>query len=767
MLTIVLLGFFLSLILIPFGRFLKGKAAYLFGLIPLAKFIYFASYIPRVASEGSILTTYEWVPSLGVNLGFHLDGLSLIFALMITGIGALVFFYTAYYLKGQAHLDRFYGYLSTFMAAMLGMVLADNLLTIFVFWELTTVTSFFLIGYLHFDAASRRASLISLGVTGLGGMALFGGLLLMGHVSGESSISALLQWGFDFQNHPWYLLTVILIFGAAFTKSAQFPFHFWLGHAMAAPTPVSTYLHSATMVKAGVYILLRFTPLLGGTAVWNDTLLIVGGITMVYAAVHTIFRTDLKAILAYSTVAALGILVFLTGLGTVHALSAAVLFIVVHAIYKGGLFLVVGGIDKATGTRDVTRLRGLGPYMWPLALAGFFLAVMSAGFPPTLGFIGKELIMEATTRHAVAPWIVTGVAVAANAFLLYAGFVVGIRPFFGKRPPEADPPKPVHPMLWVPPTVLALLGLYFGIFPGHLQAALIEPAVAAFGENLPAALKLWHGMNPLVWVSLGTFAIGLILYFAIRPSHGLEDRIKKLDFISPERLIQRITAGFLSFSRSWTEFFQTGYLRHYIITIVLFFIGVTGYQLLEGSGVTLAYVAMQPLTVYEVGVTLILVVAVMFIVFSRSRLIAVAAMGVLGYSISLIFVFYSAPDLAMTQFSVDTLTVILFMLVLYRLPKYLNLSDLRSRIRDGAISLLFGTLIVFVALEVLAAPTSREISKFFAENSYKLAHGRNVVNVLLVDFRGMDTIVEITVLTIAAIGVFGLLKLHIKTGNID
>lgn len=732
------------------------------GMVPLGLFFYFAGFIPQIAGGQSVYRVYDWVPSLGVSLNLNLDGLSMIFALMITGIGALVFFYTSHYLKGQAHLDRFYGYLSMFMASMLGLVLADNLLAIFVFWELTTVMSFYLIGYLNNDDKSRRAAMISLAVTGFGGMALFGGFLLLGFVAEDYSITALLRSGTDFTGDALYPMIVVLIFGGAFTKSAQFPFHFWLGRAMAAPTPVSTYLHSATMVKAGVYVLLRLTPVLGGDALWNETLMAVGAVTMVYAAVHTIFRTDLKSILAYSTVSALGILVFLAGLGTEKAFLAAIVFVMVHAIYKAGLFLVVGGIDKATGTREAPRLRGLAKYMWPVAIAGFLLALTNSGIPPTLGFVGKDLIYESTLGYDVTPWLLTGLSITTNAFLLYAGFVVGVRPFFGKRDPKESEPNPVHPLLWAPPLILAASGLFFGLFPATLQSTLVEPALAVFGGFEPIHLQLWHGFNLILLLSAVTIGVGLALYFIVRPSNAMAAIAKKVDFAAPESLIGVGTLAFMRIAQFWTRLFQNGYLRYYVITIMLFFIGITGYRLVLESNIYVDFQDLRHITIYEFGVLLIMIVSVLVTVFSKSRLTAVAAMGVLGYAICLVFIFYGAPDLAMTQFAIDTLTVILFVLVLYRLPRYLILSDIRSRWRDGIVSLAFGTLITLVSLEVLSSTTNRELSEYYAKNAYTLAHGKNVVNVILVDFRGTDTMVEITVLTIAAIGVYGLLKLHIK-----
>jgi len=768
MLIAVLLGFLCALGLVFFGKFLKGKASVLLALVPGSLFVYFAGFIPRISAGETVTQVYEWVPSIGANLTFHLDGLSLIFVLMITGIGALVFLYTSYYLKGDAHLDRFYGYIAMFMAAMLGLVLSDNVISLFVFWELTSITSFFLIGYKNKDSGSRKAALVALTVTGVGGMLLFAGLLIMAAYSNTFSIQEMINSGVVFPDADWYLVILVLILGAAFTKSAQFPFHFWLPGAMKAPTPVSTYLHSATMVKAGIYILMRFTPALGNTPEWNNTLMIVGGITMLYAAFHALFRTDMKSILAYSTIAALGIIVFLIGIGTEAALIAASVYILVHALYKATLFLVTGIIDHETGTRDVTRLAGLGKVMIPVAIAGFLAALSNAGVPPFFGFIGKELIYEASLEGTnMSVWL-TVAAVITNILLLYAGYLVGIKPFLGKPSPDFEKAGMPHPFLWIPPLLLAILCIVFGIFPGLIENALIRPAITAMGSvGYEFHLMLWHGFNTVLLLSAVTIAIGVVLCYFLLPSSRAEAGIAKLEWTSPISLFGRFYTFFTRFALSWTRFFQNDYLRYYILTIMTFLVLLIGFNLLTGTHLYVDFYSLSDVTLYEMAILGIMVVAIGFTVFTQSRLAAVASMGVVGYAICLLFVFYSAPDLAMTQFAIDTLTVILFVLVLYRLPKYLKLSDLRSRIRDGVLAISFGLLITLLALEVLSEPVNRETTKFYASNAYLMAKGKNVVNVILVDFRGIDTLVEISVLVVAAVGVFGLLKLHLKKSEIQ
>ncbi|MDX1721160.1 MAG: hydrogen gas-evolving membrane-bound hydrogenase subunit E, partial [Salegentibacter mishustinae] len=559
-------------------------------------------------------------------------------------------------------------------------------------------------------------------------------------------------------------LAVVFIFVAAFTKSAQFPFHFWLPGAMKAPTPVSTYLHSATMVKAGIYLLMRFTPVLGDQEFWNTTLIIVGGITMVYSAVHALFRTDLKGILAYSTISALGILVFLIGLGTKYAFLAASVFIIVHALYKATLFLVTGIIDHQAGTRDVTKLAGLRKIMMPVAIAGILAAISSAGIPPTIGFLGKELTYEASMHAETLTIVIVIAIVLTKILLLWAGFVAGIKPFTGKLPEAHKDVKAPDFLMWAPAIILAVLGVLFGIFPMLIESALVKPVVSALGADASEYhLALWHGINTVLLLSGITIAVGTLLYFFVKPSAKLENRIGKLEFISPKSILEKGTHYFNVFSAFWTNVFQNGYLRNYITTIVLFLVVLVSYIMFGSSRVVIDHTQLSQVTAYELVVAIILIAGVFYTVFTKSRLAAVAAMGVVGLAICLIFVFYSAPDLAMTQFSIDTLTVILFVLVLYRLPKYLTLSDYKMRVRDGILSAALGTVVCLLALQVLAEPTNTELGDFYAKNAYILAHGKNVVNVILVDFRGIDTFMEISVLSIAAIGVFGLLKLRLKS----
>lgn len=762
MISAVLSGFVFSLLAGFGGRRLNANAWAFFGLFPLFLFVWFLSHLPVAGGDGKQFF-YEWVPSIGVNLSFRLDGLALLFALMITGIGALVFFYTSAYLKGHPQLHRFYAYLSMFMASMLGLVLSDNLMAMFVFWELTSISSFFLIGFNHNDSESRKSSLIALAVTGGGGLLLLVGVLMLGYFGQTFSIYELISQADVLRSGAMYGWILFFIFAGAFTKSAQFPVHFWLPGAMKAPTPVSTYLHSATMVKAGVYLLARLTPVLGNHEFWNTTLVVVGSVTMLYAAVHTLFRTDMKSILAYSTISALGIMVFLIGLGTREALLAVSVFILVHALYKATLFLVTGIVDHETGTRDLTRLGGLGRVLMPVAIAGFLAGLANAGIPPSFGFIGKDLIYEATLHMDHWSGLFTAAAVITNVLLLWAGFVVGLKPFTGKTHEAFQKIHLPSPMMWIPPLILAVLGVVFGLFPGLISESFIgkiHQSVYVTSLGKPH-LKLWHGFNFVLLLSAVTIASGLLLYFILKPAKKYEPLLAALGFISPISIFRKGWKLFLKVSSKYTNILQFGLLRFYLMIILLFLITMLGYKLITGVPIRFSWSHFSPVSFYEGVIAGMMLVSILLVVVSRSRLFAVAAMGVVGYALCLLFMDFGAPDLAMTQFTIDTLTVVLFVLVLYNLPKYLNYSNPPARIRDSLIGIAFGLIVIWLALEVIQEPLNRETSKFYAENAYVLAKGKNVVNVILVDFRGLDTLGEITVLTVAALGVFSLLRLQI------
>jgi multicomponent Na+:H+ antiporter subunit A len=762
MLFALLLGIIAAIFIGIFGKFVLRVSTFLPTLIPLVLFGYFVSLLPAVNHHGSISYHYSWVKSIGVNLDFHLDGLAILFALIITGIGTLVFFYAGYYMKSYDGKERFFAFLSLFMAAMLGLVLSDNVITLFIFWELTSISSFFLIGFNHRELSSRKSAMQALAVTGLGGLFLLGFAILAYFNTDTMSIQEMLYSKTVFVEGNFSLLLLSLLLVAAFTKSAQFPFHFWLPGAMKAPTPVSTYLHSATMVKAGVYLLLRFSPHFEGLELWHGLLIGFGAVTMLYAAIHTLFRKDMKSILAYSTIAALGILIFLIGLGGDYAITTALLFILVHALYKAALFLVTGIVDKQTGSRDVSTLSGLRRFMLPVALAGFLAALSSAGLPGTIGFIGKDLIYESTLLHP-GIWVgITVLAVVTNALMVYAGFAVGIKPFFGKPYRKETFVESPSIYLWIAPAILAVLCVLFGLLPHLAETWFIKNAANGLQITSPPYLKIWHGFNTVLLLSLLTLAIGTLIYLIWKPNQRKVQFIQRFQSISPQVIWTQLVVFFDYFAHFFTRITQNGYLRNYVLVIVVVFVATVSAFFLSSPLQLIDFKSQTPIAINDIITVAIMVIAIAFTVFSQSRLAAIAGLGIVGYAMCFIFVFFSAPDLAMTQFTIDTLTVILFVLVLYRLPKYLRLSNTLNRWRDGVIALVFGGLITLLVLEVMMSSRPGEVSQYYVDNAYVLAKGKNIVNVILVDFRGFDTLIEVVVLSIAAIGVFGLLKLHIK-----
>lgn len=762
MLPAVFSSFFVSLIFgwIP-AKWRTGGAS-LYFLFPLVLFGYFAYQLLVLGSANGVSFHYDWVPSLGVDFSFYLDGLSLLFLLLITGIGTLVFAYTAKYMHGDPKLNRFYAYLTLFMGAMIGLVSSDNLITLFVFWELTSISSFLLIGFNNKDPKSRRAALIALAVTGLGGLFLLAFAVYTGVLFDSYSIQEVLALSGVLGFWPMTFL-MLLLFVASFTKSAQFPFHFWLPGAMTAPTPVSTYLHSATMVKAGIYLLLRFNPMFQGTELWHGMLLAFGGVTMLYAAFQTLFHTDMKSILAYSTISALGIVVFLMGIGGKYALGAAIVFILAHALYKATLFMVTGIVDHQTHSRNILNLSGLRKIMPVVMLIGLLAALSNAGAPLLMGFLAKDMIYEGTL-HAHA-WSVglTALAVLTNVFLIYAGFAVGLKPFFGSLPLSLEKAHKPQFALWWPPAVTAVLGLLFGLLP-FLVKPLFEFACVAVGAKETVSLKIWHGFNLVLVLSLVTLLLGVVLFKLWKPSESKLMYFQRFYRFSPIELFGKLFNHFQNAALRWTRLAQNGFLRNYVLVIILALIIAMSVHVFRRPGDYFHNIIFTPLSINEIVLAIILVGSTVFTLFSRSRLAAIAGLGVLGYAVCFVFVFYSAPDLALTQFSIDTLTVILFVLVLYNLPPYLKLSNPWLRWRDIGVASLFGVLVTLVTLEAIAETSKRSsnLADYFNENAYTLAKGKNIVNVILVDFRGADTLIETAVLAIAAIGVFGLIKLRMR-----
>ena len=739
----------------------QARTANILAILPAALTLWFASHIPLIASGEILVHEYDWIPGLDISLTMVLDGLSLMFALLICGIGTFILLYAGSYLKGNKDLARFLVTLLAFMASMLGLVLADNLITLFVFWELTSITSYLLIGFKHESAEARKAALQGLIVTVGGGLALLAGLIMLASASGSYSLQEIFNSSDVLSEHPLYVGMMICILLGTFTKSAQFPFHFWLPNAMAAPTPVSAYLHSATMVKAGIYLMARLYPELGGTEFWINTLTSFGALTMLTGAFMAVRSTDLKKLLAYSTVMALGTLTLLLGLSTELAMMAFAAYLLAHSLYKGALFMLAGIVDHEAGTRDVTQLGGLRKLMPITAICTLVAAFSLAGLPPMFGFVAKELLLESLLKGPVGLLIVLMV-IASSILVVVVAAVVALRPFFGRFIPQARTIHEAPKWMLVGPVVLTTLSLFAGLFPSITGKFITLPAsIAVAGQPIEGYLALWHGVNLPLLISIISIAAGYALY---RCWDTLRDTLQILNPLinrGPEAGYFRFMQGIVVVSEWQTRILQNGSMRNYLRTILLTFVGVTGYTLLWRYQVHWNW----DVSVYlhEIIVVLILVSAAAAVSITNSRLGAVATMGSVGFSVALIFILFSATDLGITQILVETLTVILLVLVLFRLPGFSNISTPAERGRDAFVAILTGvlmTLLIMVTIEVQISPS---ISDYMIANSQPLAYGRNIVNVILVDYRALDTLGEIFVLALAALGVFAMIKFRPDT----
>jgi multicomponent Na+:H+ antiporter subunit A len=734
-------------------------------VVPASLFAYFASFLGKLPADG-VLASYPWAPDFGLQWSLRLDGLSLLFCLLISGMGAIVLVYAGGYLAGDDRLGRLYTLLLAFMASMLGLALSDNFIAMFVFWELTSILSYMLIGFNHERAAARAAALQALIITGGGGLALLAGFVLLSIAGVGLGLPAAAAQGFSgweaagvsASGHPLYAAILALTLLGAFTKSAQFPFHFWLPGAMEAPTPVSAYLHSATMVKAGVFLLARLTPLLGGTDQWQWSLIGIGATTMLVGALLAVQATDLKLILAQSTVSALGLLTLLLGIGSADAMAAAMTFLLAHALYKGALFLVAGGVDHGAGTRDVGELAGLRRKMPVTAAAAAAAACSLAAVPPLFGFIAKESIYE-TVLHEPALWAVAAATIVASALFVVVAVMTGLAPFWGTPSAVAAKAHEVSPSEWLGPATLAAAGAALGVAPWLVDQPLLAAATrAALHRPEPQTLKLalWHGWNLALGMSIATLAAGLAAY---RFRRGLARGLAPFSAWGTSNVYERGLAGFLRLAAWQTHVLQSGYLRYYLMTIIVSIIALIGYTAFFRYG-TVPPLSRFSVEFHEAGICLLIPLAAWATIRAPSRLAAIVALGVVGYAVALIFVLYGAPDLAMTQFLVETLTVVLFVFAFYRLPTQRKISTTPARLRDAALAISLGAIMTSLVLFAIHGQRSSEVSDYYVEHSLPDAHGRNIVNVILVDFRAVDTLGEIFVLSLAAVGVYSLLKLR-------
>ncbi|MFO8048290.1 MAG: hydrogen gas-evolving membrane-bound hydrogenase subunit E [Desulfosudaceae bacterium] len=735
-------------------------------LLPLVIWAVAAAMTAPVMSGGPFRLSLPWVPALGLELSFLVDGLSLLFAFIISTIGFFVTLYAVDYLHGHRHPARFFIFLQAFMLAMLGLVTADNMMALFVFWELTTLFSYLLIGFEHEKESSRKSARQALLVTGAGGLALLVGLLLLQIIGGTGDISGLTSQAGYLRAHPLYGTIFALIAIGAFTKSAQFPFHFWLPNAMAAPTPISAFLHSATMVKGGIYLLARFHPILGGTTTWTATLMIIGAITAVGGAILALGQSDLKKILAYTTITALGIMTMFLGGQATCSLTAAMTFLLVHSLYKSGLFLMAGAIDHQTGTRRLENLGGLWRAMPLTALAAGAACLSMAGFPLFLGFIGKEIMYKGALAETMCPELAVSAAVLANSIMTAVGGILIMRVFWGRPRPEFGRISEAPVWMWGGPLFLGGLGILFGIMPDLVGHWLVEPAVRAFHYS-PDDIKLemFHGINPPLLLSILTISLGISFYLVHRPLHRWINAAAGRLPITADRVYDGIIKVVADLGKLQNRLLQNGSLHRYFFTVVAVFVLGAGYAYFSRVESWPA-VTWPLLAIREWLLVAVIAAAVVTVLLTRMVLLAVCALGVIGAGLAIVFLSFGAPDVALTQLLVETLTVVIVSLILLRLPGLEQRPVRRQRFRhllDGLLAGGAGLLVTGLLLAVLSLDMDYTITEFFEQNSYLAARGKNIVNVILVDFRSLDTLGEIIV--VASAGLAGFALIHNRRRN--
>ncbi|QXO18579.1 hydrogen gas-evolving membrane-bound hydrogenase subunit E [Vibrio ostreae] len=731
----------------------------LFPLLPLVIFVALLfCYDAQGSDAQGTVWSVPWVASMGINLSVRLDGLSALFAGLISGIGFLIQVYALAYLRGKPARLSFHCQLTLFMLAMLGLVVSDNLLLLFVFWELTTLTSYLLIGFNHESPTSRQNALQSLLVTGAGGLALLAGLIMLGDIANSYELDVILQQTEVIASHALFLPSMVLIFLGAVTKSAQFPFHFWLPNAMAAPTPVSAYLHSATMVKAGVYLLARFSPIYSHSEVWFYTLVIIGGITAVWCTLVAIRQTDLKLMLAYSTNVALGKLMLLLGIGTQLSVSALLLFIVAHALYKAALFMVVGNVDLATGTRDIRRLSGLNSVLVMSTTALVIAALSKAGLLPMMGFVSKEYMYKASLEIGI---MVTATLVAANALMVSVAILLVRKPFFSRQSGTASTIKPVEKRwaLWLPATLLASGSLLLPLFGlNWLDDQVITPGVAAILPGAePEPTKLWQGFNFALLLSVITVLLGVAVY-VLCP--GLLSRWRSAGerVIKAEVVFSGLIGAMTQIARWQTQCLQHKPLRSYVLR---FFSVLAGLLLISSMAfTTLPFDSLSEVVFYEIAIALLMVAAVFVCITTGARLLAIAALGSIGFMTTLVFMLYSAPDVAKTLLLVETLMVVFMALLMRHIPRLETVhahSALRKTVH-AIVAVTIGLSVCMLLLYVTKQPLDLTVTDFYARNSVPGGHGRNIVNVILVDFRALDTLGEALVVVLSGLAAVSLLS---------
>lgn len=725
----------------------------------------------------------DWIPSLGVRFSVHIDGLSAQFLALILGIGTLVFVYASGYMAGEPRRGRLFLILILFMLAMVGAVSADHLLVLFLFWELTSLTSFLLAGFYHDDERARAAARQALLVTMGGGLALLAAILLLAEMAGSYSLRDVIARSPDLVQDPRLPAALLLLFLGCFTKSAQFPFHFWLPNAMAAPTPVSAYLHSATMVKLGIYLLARLDPAFNDLFLWEAVLIGVGTLTAVWGAVLALRERDLKRILAWSTVSALGTLTLLIGLPNTGAGLAVVGFLFAHALYKAPLFMVAGNIDHATGTRVIDRLMGLRRAMPWTATAALLAGLSMAGLPLSFGFVAKDLITVAKIEADLLDWI-SYATLFVNATAAAVAGIATLRIFFGSRlavgvgtgsDGEAFTRSRIHEAPWsmvLPPLVIALIGIEFEFLPDLADPLLAEAAqVIAPGLGTVDVATSYQFGTVLTATEIALL-VGLVLFLIWDWLHRLLHRVHWLDHIGPEATYERALRGLTRIAAWQTRLLQPGRLTAYLRwTLAGLLALAVGAGLAAGSATSFGLAGALDLLAtatatewraqgwaWSVAAVLIVAGAAASVVL-RDRMALLMASGLVGYGSGVLFLFAGAPDLAFTQFAVETALVVVAAALLPRYGKALRLPD-EPHIGNALLAIIGGASIFVLVMWLLSLPLDPELANWFGEASLPQAHGRNVVNVIIVDFRALDTLGEIAVVAfslIAALPVLGAL----------
>ncbi len=737
-------------------------AAWIAGLVTLIALAWLLPLATVPFAGQTLIQRFSWMPTAGLDLAFRLDGLGLLFALLILLIGLLIILYARYYLSPNDSMGRFYASLLLFMGSMLGVALSENIIQLLIFWELTSLSSFLLISYWQQRTEARNGARMALTVTGAGGLALLGGFLLLGKIAGSYDLSVILASGDVIRADPLYLPMLILVLLGAFTKSAQFPFHFWLPSAMAAPTPVSAYLHSATLVKAGVFLLARLFPALSGTPEWS---MLVGGVgltTLLIGAFIALFQHDLKGLLAYSTISHLGLITLLFGIGTPLAAVAGVFHIINHATFKASLFMAAGIIDHETGSRDMRRINGLWKFMPHTAALAMVASAAMAGVPLLNGFLSKEMFFAeavGVTTQMRFGWLLPVAVTVAGVFAV-AYSLRFIHDVFFNGEPINLPKTPHEPPRWmkVPVEILVALCLLVGIFP----ALTVEPilAVASIGVlqgPLPEHdLAIWHGFSPALWMSVIALIGGGLIYLGRRPLFTFYERHEHR--LEAKALYQRLLNGLFTLTQAVTQRLDTGSLQRMLFVFILsaLMLGLAGF--LSASMPLTGSRPRMPVDGVSLLATLGLMAAAIGAVWlHRQRLIALILTGAVGLVVALIFIKFSAPDLALTQLSVEVVTIVLLLLALYFLPQHSPVeTDLAQQRWQILLAVAAGSGAAALTWAVVTRPYET-IAGYFLANSVPGGGGGNVVNVILVDFRGYDTLGEISVLALAGMGIYAML----------